>query len=49
MNKQRAKEILLNYLNHDKSNNNNNNNKPNFKEKKLEVCDIELTEAIIVS
>ena len=46
MNKQRAKEILLNYLNHDKS---NNNNKPNFKEKKLEVCDIELTEAIIVS
>ncbi len=47
MNKQKAKEILLNYLNHDKSL--NNTKKPSFKEKKLDICEIEFTEAIIVS
>ncbi len=44
MNNQKAKEILLNYLNNDKS----LNNKPSFKEKKLQVCEIVLSEAIIV-
>ncbi len=46
MNKEKAKELLLNYLNHDKSL--NNNTKAKFKDRKLEVCEIELSDTVIV-
>ena len=45
INKEQAKEILFNYLNHDKS----ITNKPNWKEKKLQIAEIEQSEAIIVT